>query len=819
MAAKSELWVRMSMKLTGILAVYDGVVRVSVWCLSILFTPVVAAAQNAAPDSLPPDREAETPDPGFARLANPAFPSPDVRAVPIDRGPKVERADVAPYFGEGVLAEAKAAYDAGRFTLAREKLDAAPDSVPARFLRAMSAYRQSDNAFAGKEFENLAEVYTALRDRCLVYAGWAYEAAKDYESAKRVFSAVDPRSRLLPDAKLGLSRALRNTKDLKGAVAALDGLVDKPAPPWGRDVGAEALLALADLQALTGAMVGKERAEKKSLWALWSKHPLTPQASKAEARLGALTDAANDVLVTRAEVLIDAHRNANGLALLEPVLPNLKLPDPLACRAHFAAGKGYRKQRQHVKAQAELLPVTKKCADADIRARALYTLGFSQTIVAPAQAPETYTTLAREYPEHSFADDGLFFAADSYLRNGQVDVAVDRLIELVDRYPTADFAAEALFKLFWVARSQSQWAEADDYLNEIERRWASVDDTGEVERAGYWRARVAEAQDQKDAALTLYETVARDHPASYYGLISREKLEALAPERAEAVRSATAAAPSQDPFPLYAGPVADDPQFHSAVELLRLGFGELVPMEVLSVDRTNLPADSLRLLVHVLALSGEARAAHGMTRLWLRRDLSGRLTSESRSVWEIAYPQVFRDLVVSASESADSLDPDLLQALMREESALDPKALSWAGALGLCQLMPATAAEVAAQLKLPRPTTAALLEPELNIQLGAKYLSGLVTRMKGTKQFALASYNAGEGAVGRWRRENGDGDVAAWVEGIPLQETRNYVKRVLRSYATYKLLYVPGEVAKTIAPLPPPTPKNKPKPTSKPKTG
>ena len=193
-----------------------------------------------------------------------------------------------------------------------------------------------------------------------------------------------------------------------------------------------------------------------------------------------------------------------------------------------------------------------------------------------------------------------------------------------------------------------------------------------------------------------------------------------------------------------------------------------------------------------------------MARLWLRRDLSGPITSERRAIWEIAYPNAFRELIVSHSKTADELDPDLLQALMREESALDPKALSWAGALGLCQLMPATAAGVAMQLKLKRPQQAQLLDPDLNIQLGARYLSDLVIRQKGIKPFALASYNAGEGAVSRWRRENGDEDLAAWVELVPLQETRGYVKRVLRSYNTYKLLYAPGQLAKTVAP--PPTP-------------
>jgi soluble lytic murein transglycosylase len=181
----------------------------------------------------------------------------------------------------------------------------------------------------------------------------------------------------------------------------------------------------------------------------------------------------------------------------------------------------------------------------------------------------------------------------------------------------------------------------------------------------------------------------------------------------------------------------------------------------------------------------------------------------------------FRELVLTHAKDADELDPDLLQALMREESALDPAALSWAGALGLCQLMPATAAEVAARLRLKQPTTtAALLEPSLNIRLGSRYLSDLLFRAKGVKLYALGAYNAGEGSVGRWRRAAPDVPLDVWVETIPLQETRGYVKRVLRSYNTYKLLYAPNEVPRTVAPATRATakPGARPSPGSHPKT-
>lgn len=788
---------------------YDGGVRG--YLVVFLVSQAVWAQPFSAATDLPAEGEAES-DPGFARFSNPAFPVPEVHAVPIDRGPVIERADLASYFGEGALARAKAEFDAGKYTHARELLDGVPDTAPVKFLRALSAFRALDFAFASKEFEALGQSYTPLRDRCLVHAGQAYEQLRDWESAVRVYGAVSSSSRLLPDARFGLARSLKWLKNPTAAVERLKDYVDRPPPPWGRDVGAEALLVLADVLAWKKDVKG----EREALLKLWSRHPLAKEAAKVEGRLDT-SAVGNEALVLRGDALIDAHHNAEGAALIEPLLEGLKLPDPLACRAHFSVGKAQRKLRQHAKAMATLGPVVKKCRDADLRARALFTLGFSQTFVAPGLATETYETLARDYPEHSLADDSLYFAADIRLHRAERDPGVNLLFELVDRFPYGDMSADALFRLFWLYRAENHAEEGLQFLDEIEGRFAMAEDSYELERARYWKARVLEAGGKVADALALYESVVTEHPTTYYGLIARERIELVNPERGQQLAAATSASTeAKDLFPIHAGPLTNDPQFLSAIELLRLGLGELVPMEILAVDRTGLPADSIRLMVVVLSMAKEERAAHGLARIWLRRDLSGPVSAERRAIWQIAYPQAFRDLVLSNTHAADDLDPDLMQALMREESALDPRALSWAGALGLCQLMPATAGEVAAHLKLKYPTQAQLFDPDLNLKLGSRYLADLLIRAKGIKQFAIAGYNAGEGSVARWRRDNGDADLAEWVEQIPVQETRAYVKRVLRSYNTYKVLYVPGEVARTVAPPPKPVaPVKPPKPAAK----
>jgi soluble lytic murein transglycosylase len=776
--------------------VYDGGVR-GRWQLLLMWVAFSAQAPTAE-DPLPAEVETDSLDPGFVRFDNPAFPVPSRPAPPPEPGPKLERADVAPYFATGKLKDAKKAFDEGRYDAARALLDGAEETAPVRYLRAVAALRARDYGFASEELERLAATWAPMKDRCLVQSGWAFEALKNDDAAQRVFAQVPKDSRVFGDARLGLARVKRNQKAWNDAMAALEDLRKLPPPLWGRDLGAEALSGLADVYAAKG----DKKRTRATLIDLWSLHPLTTQAQRAASQLD-VSELPAEVLVARGDTLIDAHRNAQGVELIEPLLDGLKLPAPLACKAHFAVGKGYRKLRRHARAIQLLGPVVAKCKDPDLRARALYTMGFSQSFVAPAQSAITYATVARDYPEHSFADDGLFFSADASFRIGHTDQAVEQLIALVDGYPDGDYAAEALFRLFWIARGAGQLDDGLQFLTEIEARTATREESADLERARYWRGRVLEEQGKADEAQELWASVAEEHPASYYGLISRERLEALNSPRATTLSSqAQKVEPAVDPFPMPIGPVADDPMFQRAVELLRLGFGELVPGEVLGIDRTRLPPESVRVMVHLMSLAGEVRPAHGLARLWLRRDLAGRLTPTTRPIWEIAYPRAFRDLVEQHCGAADSLDPDLLQALMREESALDPKALSWAGALGLCQLMPPTAAEVAGKLRLKAPSQAALLEPDLNLKLGARYLSDLLTHQKGVVQFALASYNAGEGAVGRWRRDTPGAALDEWVEEIPVQETRGYVKRVLRSYVTYKLLYTPTELARTLIPKP-----------------
>jgi len=736
-----------------------------------------------------PEAEKSPLPPGFVVVSNPAFPEPAAPPAPppVNRGRRFTEADFLPHF-TGPLAEAKKEFDLGHYAKAHQLLGDKGDANPVRYLRAVAALREGDAAYAAPELASLAGSYQEVRDRCLTHAAIAYELMQEWDEAADLFGQVPNTSRLYTDARFGLSRVRARQGNLPGAIAALDPLAQLPPPLWGRDVAAEALIATGELKAKMKDKAG----EREALFALWSKHPLSRLADLAQRRLNGAKPSL-EAVVARAEVLVESHRNQQGMAALDPYLPQLKLPAPLACKAQFIYGKALRKERLHTKAIAVLQPVVDACTkDPDLRARAMYVLGSSRSIVDIPHGPKLYEQLAADYPTHAFADDALFYAADLYVKSGKLDAALQRLDEVGKKYPQGDFASEAMFKAFWIHRRQGDSEKALRVLGQIETTFADAEESYDVERAQYWRARMALDAGKKEDAAALMEKLALDHPATYYGLLARSRLDELDHARFQKV-TAQVLSPSdvEAPWPLYGGPLGRDPHFVTGVELVRLGFGPAASEELMGANRAALPLETTRLLVLALAAAGDQRAAHAIARVSLRRDLSGRVTPKTRPIWEVAYPNAFRDLIERHCK-AQALEPDLLQALMREESALDPKALSWAGALGLTQLMPGTAKAVGKQIGLARVSEKDLLQPDLNIRLGATLLGGLVKKYGGNRAPALAAYNAGANSVDVWLRANAGRPLDEWVEEIPIAETRGYVKRVLRTYNTYELLYGRG---------------------------
>ena len=149
-------------------------------------------------------------------------------------------------------------------------------------------------------------------------------------------------------------------------------------------------------------------------------------------------------------------------------------------------------------------------------------------------------------------------------------------------------------------------------------------------------------------------------------------------------------------------------------------------------------------------------------------------------------PEISEEVIQIRSAAREhQMDPALVKAVVAAESNFDSRAVSHAGALGLMQLMPATGRAVARKIRLPYSGLVTLTDPESNIRLGTSYLGQMADRFDGNAVLATAAYNAGPHRVDRWLPESGNEDARIWIENIPFNETRKYVKRVFSAQAIF----------------------------------
>jgi soluble lytic murein transglycosylase len=156
------------------------------------------------------------------------------------------------------------------------------------------------------------------------------------------------------------------------------------------------------------------------------------------------------------------------------------------------------------------------------------------------------------------------------------------------------------------------------------------------------------------------------------------------------------------------------------------------------------------------------------------------------SIRRLYYPSVHTALIETAATEKNIPLP-LVLGLIRQESIFESDARSWAGAIGLMQVMPATGKHLyRTEHRRGKPD---LLDPAVNVHLGTRYIADMLRIFQGDVVAALAAYNAGPGRVARWKREMAHLEMDEFVESMPLSEPRDYVKKVLFFKAAYSALY------------------------------
>jgi peptidoglycan lytic transglycosylase len=274
----------------------------------------------------------------------------------------------------------------------------------------------------------------------------------------------------------------------------------------------------------------------------------------------------------------------------------------------------------------------------------------------------------------------------------------------------------------------------------------------------YWTARIMEQTGQNAKAQYLYALVAADR--NYYSFLAADRLQTGYAMQHQAVKV--------DPQDIEA--VLKRPGMQAARELYAVG------------DVATARAQWEWTTVGMNKQEQEAAALVAGDWGWHDRAIVSLKRSGHFNDLDLRFPLVYRDIVESNAAEHD-LDPSWVYGVIRQESGFAVDARSTAGALGLMQLMPRVGRSTARRLKLDVSGSDAILEVENNLRLGTAFLQNLLKRHSGNELLATAAYNAGPGRVKSWRPHDGSLPADIWVETIPYEETRDYVKNVM-AYAT-----------------------------------
>jgi soluble lytic murein transglycosylase len=361
----------------------------------------------------------------------------------------------------------------------------------------------------------------------------------------------------------------------------------------------------------------------------------------------------------------------------------------------------------------------------------------------------------------------------------QYDQALSVYRQVVQGAESAAPRADALWRIGWIQYKTKRFSEA---VETFESLINGKEDSPLAPQALYWSARALERR-QDTRAAEYYLNLCRHYPFTYHCQLAqlRSRPTGLVPVAADEPPPAPAVIGSE------AGRVVQDAHYRKAVELRMLGMDQDAARELAWL--ADHYAGDREAIAELSVLLGEAGAHHQalrLARLHFRGGLERGGESVPRSLWSVAYPIAYLPTVRTYADA--SVDPYLVLAIIREESQYDVRALSRVGAVGLMQMMPGTAQALAKRQGLPVVMREELYNYETNIRFGVHYLRELLQQFSGNVVYAVAAYNAGPQAVTAWIAKSNGREPDEFVELIPYQETRQYVKRVLRSYREYHRL-------------------------------
>ncbi len=515
-------------------------------------------------------------------------------------------------------------------------------------------------------------------------------------------------------------------------------------------------------------------AEADPAFAELKKLPVSPQPTVAQLRI-------------RAETLSSRKRYADAADEYRSIVNQVSAEDRPAMQLDLAdALHRSGKNRDAKQVLALLGNVT-----GELNAQRFYLLG--QIAWAANDNDTFYRTVAdlrQAAPNSPWLEQALLSTANLHLVHHEYDQALDAFREAQQRFPNGPRASYMHWKAAWLTLRQGRNDEAKKAFDEQITLYPSG---GETPAALYWRARLAEEDNQLVMARAFYQKLSDRYRNFYYAELGRQRLKRLPPSTDDAAVTQYAILDRVPPLNnaekiKETDPPTDELHVQKAQLLGNGGLVDFAVRELQAAAATDggswAPAETAQLYVE----TGHYDRAIEYMKHSAPNYFALDIPDLPRKYWEALFPKPYwTDL--KRSSTANGLDPYLVASLIRQESEFNPNAVSRANAVGLMQLLPKTGKMVAKEEKLKRFNASQLYTPSVNMQLGTRYFKGMVDKFGGSFEYALAAYNAGSDRVDEWLAQGKYRDPQEFVESIPFTETREYVQAILRNASVYKQLY------------------------------
>jgi soluble lytic murein transglycosylase len=394
-----------------------------------------------------------------------------------------------------------------------------------------------------------------------------------------------------------------------------------------------------------------------------------------------------------------------------------------------------------------------------------------------AEGDKTHATralrsLVRAAPHDTAAADALMLLADLATDDRDDAAARQDFLQVVHRFPSSSLAPRAEFRAALIAFISGGSARAAQEWDQLNKTYPRAPD---ATAALYWSGRAWARAGRTARAADRWRSVMSGDPLSYYATLSARRLHRTDSLGADARDTAVHTVPA-----------------YMSAALLRAALLDSLGMAVeahFEIDRVVRQAgdtpDAILAAGDALVRAGEASRAVGLG--WRLVGLASGAVRDPR-VLRLIYPLAFGD-TLAVDAKARGLDPALVAAVIREESAFNPRATSGVGARGLMQVMPAIGRQLAEARRLGPWDPSLLDDPGINLSLGVAHLATFQSQEGGSLERTLAAYNAGPSRVKLWAAKRGADDPEVFVERIPFTDTRDYVRAIVHGRDVYAELY------------------------------